>query len=111
MRTGEYMEESLKQIIRRLLVHRSPLMPASVLQFCLDYAKKDTEPLPGVFSTVRARFSELRGRGLKELIDQYYEFRNTYIAHEKEELKDVEATRSALQVWVNTLRALVASHG
>ena len=100
------------RLLKRLLVHRSPLMPVSVLQFCLDYAKKATEPLPGVFKSVRTGFSDLKDTGLKQLIDQCYEFRNTYVAHEKEELlTDVEETRSALQVCVDTLQALVASHG
>ena len=103
---GFYGEKA--RLLKRLLVHRSPLMPVSILQFCLDYAKKDTKPLPGVFASIRSRFSELRGTGLKELIDQYYKFRNTYVAHEKEELKDVETTRSALQLWVDTLGTLAA---
>lgn len=85
-------------------------MPTRLLQFCLDYARKDTEPLSGVFTSIRTHFSDLAATGLKNLLDQYYEFRNTYVAHEKEELKDVETTRSALQVWVDTLLALVASH-
>ena len=94
-------------LLRRLLVHRSPLMPTGLLIFCLDYAQKDSEPLGGVFSSVRTRFNDLKESGLKELLDQFYEFRNTYIAHEKEDgLRDRAATQTALEVWVHTLQAL-----
>ena len=95
--------------LRRLLVHRSPLMPTGLLIFCLEYAKKDTKPLPGVFTSVRTHFSDLSDTDLKELLDEFYEFRNTYIAHEKQTLNDVERTRTSLQVWVDTLQTLHAA--
>ncbi len=93
--------------LKRLLVHRSPLMPTGLLIFCLDYAQKDSQPLGGVFSAVRARFKNLKESDLKELLDQFYEFRNTYIAHEKGDgLLDRAASQAALEVWVHTLQAL-----
>ena len=77
-----------------------------LLGFCLDYAKKDTEPDPGVFTSVRTSFSDLKDAGLKELLDQCYDFRNTYIAHEKQQLNDADIARKALQVWIGTLQTL-----
>ncbi len=60
-------------------------MPTGLLSFCLEYAKKDTEPIPGIFAAVHTQFADLKDTDLKELLDQTYEFRNTYIAHEKKE--------------------------
>ena len=92
--------------LKRLLIHRSPLMPSGILSFCLDYARKDTKPLPGIFTSTRSRFSPLAKTELRDLLDQVYDFRNTYIAHEKEELTDAKLTQSALKTWIGTLQLL-----
>lgn len=93
--------------LKRLLVHRSPLMPTGLLIFCLDYASKDTEPLAGIFASVRSSFKDIAGSELKALLEQSYNFRNTYIAHEKQDgLRDPKTAREALAVWVETLRVL-----
>jgi len=92
--------------LKRLLVHRNPLMPTGLLKDCLAYAARDTEPLPGIFTAVRSQLSDLAKTNLPTLLDEFYEFRNTYIAHEKEQLHDAAAARNALRVWVDTLVAL-----
>lgn len=92
--------------LKRLLIHRGPLMPTGLLVFCLGYAQKDTEPLGGIFTSVRTRFSDIAKTGIRELVGQVYDFRNTYIAHEKKELTDVEITRTALKSWIETLHNL-----
>lgn len=94
-------------LLRRLLVHRSPIMPTGLLAFCLDYASKTTEPMPGVLTTVRSRFADLAATPLKNLLDKVYEIRNTYIAHEKQEpLTDAAAARQALRTWLEALSLL-----
>jgi len=92
--------------LKRLLVHRSPLMPSGILLFCLEYAGKQEEPLPGVFRSVRARFGRLAGTDLPSLVKDFYEFRNTFVAHAKAELADRAVAREALGSWVKTLLAL-----
>jgi type III restriction enzyme len=92
--------------LKRLLVHRSPLMPTGLLVFCLDYAKKDTDPLPGIFTAVRERFADFNHTKLRDLVDSAYNFRNEYIAHQKQELKDVETARNGIATWIATLQAL-----
>lgn len=92
--------------LKRLLVHRSPLMPSGILIFCLDYAAKPDEPLPGVFTSVRSRFSTLATTNLPVLVKEFYEFRNNYIAHAKAELADRAMARVALRHWVKTLLEL-----
>ncbi len=100
-------------LLKRLLVYRSPIMPTGLLGFCLEYAAKDTEPLAGVFSSVRRRFASLAATTLKSLLDRVYKFRNTYIAHEKEDLlADAPQAREGLKVWVSALVNLFgAQHG
>ena len=96
---------------KRLLVHRNPIMPTGLLIFCLQYALKDTTPLPGIFTSVRTRMSDLSKTKLPKLVEQSYDFRNTYIAHEKSgQLTDVEQTRQALGHWVETLTTLHAAN-
>lgn len=92
---------------KRLLVHRSPLMPTGLLSFSLEYARSSSEPLAGIFATVRRTFADLAKSSLKDLLDEVYNFRNEYIAHEKEEgLTDVAMAERALKFWIETLLAL-----
>jgi type III restriction enzyme len=94
-------------LLRRLLVYRSPLMPAGVLEFCLGYAAKDEAPLSGVFSVVRRRFADLSKTDLPGQVREYYRFRNDHIAHQKsEQLLAPEPAKAALAVWMKTLATL-----
>ncbi len=53
---------------------------------------------------------DLREKGLVDLLDDVYKIRNTFIAHQKEEPKDVETTRSALKTWAQAMGVLYAAH-
>ena len=99
------------RLFKRLLVHRSPLMPTGLLRFCLSYAKKSTEPLSGIFTVVRNTFSNLASTTLEDQLGEVYEFRNTYIAHQKAELTDAAETRKALHVWISALARLSDARG
>ena len=108
---ASFLSEKSRQL-KRLLVHRNPLMPTGLLIFCLEYGKKDAEPLSGIFTTVRTRFHDLAETGLEEKMKGYYKFRNTYIAHQKERLVDVEDAKDALKISIETLQMLYAAgHG
>lgn len=107
--SAEFLKERARSL-KRLLVHQSPIMPTGLLIFCLEYAAKDTDPLAGVFSSIRQRFADLKGTGLKKLLAEAYEFRNTYIAHAKAELTEVDTARAALKTWATALDALYAPH-
>ncbi len=98
-------------LLRKLIVHRSPLMPTGVLLFCLDYAAKPDEALPGVFATVRTKFAPLSKTEMPKLVKGFYDFRNTYIAHARAELTDAAKAREALGHWVRTLLALHEAAG
>ncbi len=101
----KYLSERAS-MLRKLLVYRSPLMPTGALSFCFDYASKASEPLPGIYTGVRKRFAGLATTNLPTQVKSMYEFRNTYIAHEKAELTDLSRTREALREWVGALVAL-----
>lgn len=105
----EFLRERARSF-KRLLVHRSPLMPTGLLIFCLEYAAGDSEPRPGIFASIRSRFAGLAAGGLKGLLDQLYDFRNTYIAHQKKELTDAETARTTLKLWAEALHALHSAH-
>lgn len=98
-------------LLKKLIVHRSPLMPTGVLMFCLDYAVKTDEGLPGVFAAVRTKFGPLAKSDLPMLVKNCYDFRNMYIAHAKAELTDRAKAHEALGLWVRTLLALHAAVG
>ena len=93
-------------VLRKLLVYRSPIMPTGTLSFCFDYASKDAEPLPGIYAAVRMRFAGFSPTELPTQVREIYDFRNTYIAHQKSELTDLTITRQALGEWVGVLVAL-----
>jgi hypothetical protein len=103
--SADFYKERIRTL-KRLLVYRSPLMPIGSLIFCLDYAENATEPLSGIFASIRTRFSGLAKTGLYARLQELYEFRNKYIAHQDAQLTDPKQTRTALTVWVEALRAL-----
>lgn len=107
----KYLSER-SSLLKRLLVYRSPIMPTGLLSFCLEYAAaKDAEPPAGIFASIRARFSDLTSTNLNELLDRVYTFRNTYIAHEKQEpLTNAADTKDAIKLWLDTLVTLYRVH-
>lgn len=102
---AEHMKDKAT-LLKKLLVHRSPLMPIGVLQFCLEYAAKADGASPGIFTSVRAKFASLAHTELPELVRGSYDFRNTYIAHAKADLTDREKAHAALTSWIATLVTL-----
>ena len=94
--------------IQKLLVYQSPIMPTSILRFCLDHAESQADHACGVFESIRRNFRDLRGTGLLQLLTQVLDFRNTYVAHQDEELKDLDQTREALKKWIKLIERVEA---
>jgi len=88
--------------LRKLIVYRSRMMPTGLLVNVLDHAGT-SKPLGGVFGAIVSEFSPLLQSPIRELVKQVYDFRNNYIAHQNQELTDVELTRSALGTWSKAL--------
>jgi type III restriction enzyme len=95
------------KMLRKLLVHRAPLMPTGLLIFCLEYARGGQQQRGGILDAVGGRFRELSNGAMLGLLQQVYEFRNTYIAHQKQELTVPSDAEAALVTWI---RALVEMH-
>jgi type III restriction enzyme len=95
--------ENQASLLRRLLVHRSPIMPVGLLRFCLQYAAKDENAPGGILVAVRERFSTLADTDLSDLLGAVYDFRNTYVAHSKDELDDRAKAEEALHRWIETI--------
>src|SRR5262249_28573848 len=102
--------ETQASLLRRFLVHRSPVMPVGVLRFCLEYASKDEQAPPGVLSAVREGFRDLAETDLVTLLGDVYDFRNRYVAHSKDELDDLAKAESALHRWIDAIRRLSAEN-
>ena len=92
--------------LKRLLIHRSPLMPTGLLIFCLEYCRGATTPTGGVFAAITHRFDDLAKTDLRDQVQVLYSFRNKYIAHVNEPLADVNLTRDMLRKWTTALIAL-----
>ncbi len=98
--------ENQTSLLRRFLVHRSPIMPVGLLRFCLDYAAKEDEAPGGVLNAVRERFGDLADTGLGALLEEVYDFRNKFIAHAKDELDDRAEAEDALRKWIEAIERL-----
>ena len=96
-------------LLRRLLVYNAAVMPTGLLRFCLEYAGSPADHIRGVFESIRKNFRDLRGAGLLPLLTEVYEFRNKYVAHQDEELKDVTIARAALKKWIELVVKLEAA--
>ena len=93
--------------LKRLRVDRSPIMPTGLLLFCLDYEAKARDPVSGILTEVEQRFRDLRDSDLRDSLRRVYNFRNTYIAHEKgEQLTAQRLAEESLHQWVDVLVSL-----
>ena len=101
---GHY--ERMAQNLKRTLVFGNGISPLGLLRSCLDYALNDNTKINGVYEAVKTTFRFPGGRKLLENVSDTYEFRNTRVAHQEEELADAELTERELRSWVETLRQL-----
>ena len=102
-RPNPYLAERGRSL-KRLLVDHSPIMPTGLLLFCLEYQIKTEERAGNIFSVVERNFRDLRDSELPVVLRSVYNFRNTYIAHEKDTpLNSQQIAEEALHQWVNVL--------
>lgn len=98
--------------LRRFLVYNSLIMPTGLLGFCLRHAEPGKPTAPGVFTAIQSEFAIYAKSGLRDDVMACYDFRNSRIAHQKDDaapLTDVDETRDALRTWSRTLTALHAA--
>ena len=96
--------------LKRTLVYRNGLMPLGLLAFCLDYGRRDDQPVGGVFKSIREKFSQFKDTALYQMIDNIKEFRNTFVAHQEKELTDRKIAKAALKAWIVGLTQIYRIH-
>lgn len=94
--------------LRRFLVFNSLIMPTGLLWFCLRHAEPGKPSAPGIFAAIQTEFGRYATTGLKDEVKSCYDFRNTRIAHQKDDdaLTDLAEAGDALKGWIRTLLAM-----
>ncbi len=98
--------ESMAQNLKRTLVFGNGLSPLGLLRNCLDFALNDRSKFGGVFGAVVDRFNVKGGRNFLATVEDIYDFRNTRVAHQEQELTDAKLAEKELVKWINGLREI-----
>ncbi len=107
-KSAQFLSERARTL-KRLLVFKSPIMPTGLLIFCLDYAAHASKPLSGIFSAIRDHFYDLGETDLKDSVQETYDFRSKYIAHEKELLTSGATAKDALRSWMRAMHRIYSA--
>ena len=97
----------MAQNLKKTLVYNNGLSPLGLLRSCLDFAVNGRVEIAGVFEAVKEAFSRSRDAALLASVNEVNAFRNRYVAHQKQELREADLARTALKEWISTLAALV----
>ncbi len=98
-RRRDYLSANAEKI-KKMLIYKSAVMPIGILRFCLEYARSNDDGLGGIFATIRKEFGGHEKSRIFDSLSAVYDFRNTYVAHQGKELKDLEIARKALKDWI-----------
>ncbi|MBN2286038.1 MAG: DEAD/DEAH box helicase family protein [Tissierellales bacterium] len=96
---SKYYQDIAKNL-KKTLVYRNGFSPLGLLRTCLDYALNDSTKITGVFEALNEAFKVKGGRDFLDVITKINDFRNTYVAHQQKELKDVNLTKENLKKWI-----------
>ncbi len=96
----------LAQNLKRTLVFNNGLSLIGLLRSCLDYALNDTTKIGGVFETLKTQLRFQGGRKILETVTRINDFRNTYIAHQEQELTDKNLAEQELKIWIEALHMI-----
>ncbi len=101
---GDYRK--LAQNLKRTLVFNNGLSLIGLLRSCLDYALNDTTKIGGVFEALQTQLRFQGGRKFLETVTRINDFRNTYIAHQEQELTDKNLAEQELKIWIEALHMI-----
>lgn len=93
----------MAQNLKRTLVFNNGLSLIGLLRSCLDYALNDTTKIGGVFEALHTHLRFQGGRKLLDTVTRINDFRNTYVAHQEQELTDRDVAGQELKIWITTL--------
>ncbi len=105
-RKSEDYYRKIANNLKRTLVFSNGLSLIGLLRSCLDYALNDTTKIGGVFEAVRSQLRFQGGRKFLETVTRINDFRNTYIAHQEQELTDRDLAGQELKIWIEALRTI-----
>ncbi|HEY4301290.1 MAG TPA: DEAD/DEAH box helicase family protein [Candidatus Didemnitutus sp.] len=95
--------------LRRTLVDRGGTSPIGLFRWCLQQHREKKPPVGGIFGAVFERFGFATDETYR-LVCTINTFRNDYIAHQKKELMDSVAAKTALATWAGGLVAIWRLH-
>lgn len=101
--------EMMAKNLKKTLLYQSGISPIGLLRTCLDYALNDHTRLNGVFEAVREQFRFQGARRLLDAANRVNDFRNTWVAHQEQELTDGELAKEELVTWVEAIRLFSAT--
>jgi type III restriction enzyme len=105
-RKSEDYYRKLAQNLKRTLVFNNGLSLIGLLRSCLDYALNDTTKIGGVFEALQTQLRFQGGRKFLEIVTRINDFRNTYIAHQEQELTDKNLAEQELKIWIEALHMI-----
>lgn len=105
-RKSEDYYRKLAQNLKRTLVFNNGLSLIGLLRSCLDYALNDTTKIGGVFEALQTQLRFQGGRKFLETVARINDFRNTYIAHQEQELTDKNLAEQELKIWIEALHMI-----
>jgi type III restriction enzyme len=104
-KTEDYYRK-LAQNLKRTLVFNNGLSLIGLLRSCLDYALNDTTKIGGVFEALHTQLRFQGGCKYLETVTRINDFRNTYIAHQEQELIDRNLAKQELKIWIEMLQVM-----
>ncbi|NJP11271.1 MAG: DEAD/DEAH box helicase family protein, partial [Leptolyngbyaceae cyanobacterium RU_5_1] len=105
-RKSEDYYRKLAQNLKRTLVFNNGLSLIGLLRSCLDYALNDTTKIGGVFEALHTQLRFQGSRKFLETVTRINDFRNTYIAHQEQELTDKNLAEQELKIWIEALHRI-----
>lgn len=94
--------------LKKLLVYGNPVMPVGVLSGCMELGRNPkSRGEYGIISLVESQFGQFKNGALPDRVEHIREFRNSFIAHGKDEtFVDQETAEKELKNWSTGIAAL-----
>ncbi|MFN5514716.1 MAG: hypothetical protein ACK5CA_08190 [Cyanobacteriota bacterium] len=105
-RKSEDYYRKLAQNLKRTLVFNNGLSLIGLLRSCLDFALNDPANIGGVFEALKTQLRFQGGHKVLETVNRVNDFRNTYIAHQPQELTDQRLAEQELKIWIEALHMI-----
>jgi type III restriction enzyme len=102
-RADENNFRNIAKNLKKTLVYHNGLSPIGLLSNCLEYALNDNRKIAGIYETIKKKFRVAGSRDLLAAVKAINEFRNTYVAHSEQDLRDSKLAEKELKKWIEGL--------